>query len=297
MDILKHYNHLNFDEIRINNYIGKGGTGEVYRASYQEKKVICKCIYEENYKDINNLFSDVNYEIQNYKYLKESEFLCQLIGISWSQMNGTFYIVLQDYDVKGDLNDFINQNKFWKKITDSKNKKDYIYEYYSEKWMYSMSRNTKVQITKQLCNAMEGLHNRNIIHCDLKLNNILYNSERNQIVFIDFGASHYLGNKKSDSIGEEMGTEGYICQYFIDGYGSKKCDIYSLAVCILEVWCGAIWKDGESHKECRLELLSAMRKFKKKESKLYKELMKAMSTDIKKRPYIQTFKKNIFQNL
>ena len=146
MDILKHYNHLNFDEIRINNYIDKGGTGEVYRASYQDKKVICKCIYAENYKQIENLFNDVNHEIENYKYLKESDFLCQLIGISWSKMNGTFYIVLQDYDVKGDLNDFINQNQFWNKLSNELSNKNYIYEYYSEKWMYTMSRQMKIKI-------------------------------------------------------------------------------------------------------------------------------------------------------
>ncbi len=296
MDQFKQYNHLNFNEIRMNHYIGKGGTGEVYKATYRDKHVICKCIYAENYKQIENLFSDVNHEIKNNKYLKESDFICQLIGISWDEMNGTFYIILNDYDVKGDLNDFINQNQFWKKIN-SENEKDYIYKYSSEKWLYTMSRNTKVKITKQLCNAIEELHKRNIVHCDLKLHNLLYNSEKNQIIIIDFGASHYLGKLKSDSIGEEMGTEGYICQYFIDGYCSKKCDIYSLAVCILEIWCGAIWKDGESHRECRLELLSTMREIKKKEFGLYSELMKALSTDIKKRPYIQTFKKNIFKIL
>ena len=145
----------------------------------------------------------------------------------------------------------------------------------------------KIKLTHHLCKAIEEIHSRDIVHCDLKTNNILYNEDKDRLIIIDFGASYYLGNEYFDIIDTGMGTVGYACNQLNDeGYCCKKSDIYSLAICILEIWCGAIWKKGDKFRECRLEVLSSMRHLQQKEPKLTKELRKCIVMNVEKRPYI-----------
>tara|TARA_B100001093_G_C26848583_1_gene1024017 strand:+ start:438 stop:1343 length:906 start_codon:yes stop_codon:yes gene_type:complete len=281
------------NDIIWNNYIDKGSSGKVYKAKVWNRNVICKCFVMENYNSYHSLIEDVNYELNNYQYLERSQYCCELLGISVSNTKKEFYILLKDYNVIGDLYKFINQDKYWSKITTLPNPQNYYYQFENNLWIYKMNKNMKINITKQLCIAIKDIHDRNLVHCDLKLNNILYLPDQNKIILIDFGASHYLGCQSYDFICENMGTYGYTCEQLNEGYCSKKSDIYSLAVCILEIWCGGIWNKGETIKECRLEVLSSLRKLKKKEPQLSKILKSCLVLETDKRPYIKTVIKNM----
>lgn len=282
--------------------IGKGASGQVYKAKVLGKEVVGKCFELDNYNSIQSLIEDVSYELDNYEYLDGAQNCCELLGISYSVEENGLYLLLRDYKVNGDLYDYINQGKFWNKLpfnqsNKSKYQNEYYYRYKKKEWLYRMEYGLKIKITKQMCQAIKEIHSRNVVHCDLKLHNMLYVGEENKIILFDFGASYYLGDKYYDYIDEDMGTYGYTCGQLNDGYCCKKSDIYSLAVCILEVWCGGIWNTGETIKECRLEVLSSLRQLEKKEPGLGKILRSCLVLETDKRPYINTIIKNIYRLL
>ena len=283
-------------EIQWFNLIGKGASGKVYKAEVLGKPVIGKRFEYENYNSIQSLIEDISHELGNYEYLVGAKNCCELLGISYSEKD--VCLLLRDYKVVGDLYDYINQDKFWDKLrwdfnNKSKYQNEYYYSYKNKEWLYRMDRELKIKLTKQLCLAIKEIHDRNLVHCDLKLNNILYIERENKIILLDFGASCYLGDRYYNYIDEDMGTYGYTCSQLNNGYCCKKSDIYSLGVCILEIWCGGIWNIGETIKECRLEVLSSLRRLEKKEHNLGKIIRSCLVLETDKRPYIQTIIKNI----
>ena len=283
-------------EIQWLEYIGRGSSGKVYKAIWNSNAVICKCFHLNNYLSENGLMEDVMNEVDIYQKLQNTKHCCELFGIS--TRSEEVYLIIKDYQVMGDLHDYLNQSKYWLNISEKAkklDKNDYKYNYKKNKWLYRCNRKLKIKITKQMCIAVQELHSKNIVHCDIKPNNFLYNAKKNKIILIDFGASYHLDDEYFDYIDENMGTMGYSCFELSDGYCCKKSDIYPLAICILEVWCGSIWKDSDTHKDCRKEVLSSLRYLKKKEPRLEKILRSCIVLDVDKRPYIHTLKKNIYE--
>ena len=103
-----------------------------------------------------------------------------------------------------------------------------LQEYFSQNH-FPASNNDIVCILKQIINGTKYLHMHNIIHCDLKLENILINKKSKQLKIIDFdlsivSTSEYL----SDRV---FGTLQYISPETYDLHiYSKKSDIWSIGV-------------------------------------------------------------------
>ena len=161
MEILKEYN-TNWNttiydsaNIVLGIKIGSGASGTVFRSKLNDKNVICKCLYVKSYNDdLIELFDDIDSELMIYTKLIKTNYCCELIGVSLNENAGTFYMILKDYDVGGDMNDYINKSIFWTKyLTKDYNhsKKDkwiYIYEYENKTWIYHMSRKIKISLLK-----------------------------------------------------------------------------------------------------------------------------------------------------
>lgn len=309
MEILKEYN-LNWEttiyeskDIILNKKVGSGASGTVYQGKLKDIDVVYKCLYAKDYEDdLIDLLDDINSELMIYTKLKNTNYCCELVGISWSEKDNTFYVILKDYNVNGDMNDYINESKYWtkywtKEYTKSEKEKNfYIYEYKNKTWIYHMPKNIKIEMTLSLCEAIKELHSKNIVHCDLKTNNLLYSENDKKIIIIDYGASHFMNKEKYERINQDWGTVGYTCETLNKGICHKKCDIYSLAVCILEIWVGGIWDGSETHKGSRKEVLRALRLLEKKgdlEKNLVKVLRGALNPVLDQRPYIETFAKKI----
>ncbi len=88
----------------------------------------------------------------------------------------------------------------------------------------------------QVLSALEYLHQRNIVHCDIKLENIMYDRKESRFKLIDFG-SCVVGR---EVVRGTRGTPGYISPELRDGRirtlpHLTKSDIWSLGVSIYVV--------------------------------------------------------------
>src|SRR5205809_6458882 len=98
------------------------------------------------------------------------------------------------------------------------------------------------------------IHNKNIIHCDLTLNNILIDNN-NSIKITDFGLAKNISDYQSIISSSEYGTYIYTAPETIK---QKKCsvksDIYSL---------GIIWFELLHNFETEMERIEMIKKIKK----------------------------------
>ena len=85
-------------------------------------------------------------------------------------------------------------------------------------------------IFKQIILGLKYIHSKNIVHRDIKLDNILIDLE-NTVKICDFGVSRKLNNS-NNIMHEHCGTPVYIAPeiYSDKGYSGYGCDIWSLGV-------------------------------------------------------------------
>ncbi|KAI5001550.1 hypothetical protein ZWY2020_026200 [Hordeum vulgare] len=124
----------------------------------------------------------------------------------------------------------------------------------------------RYRIIKGVCQGLHYLHQKNIVHLDLKPANILLDD--NLVAKIaDFGLSRCFGEMQSRVITENIaGTLGYLAPEFGNGVITYQFDIYSLGVIIVEILTGkkgyhavdnvvGSWSNttGKPHREVQLE--------------------------------------------
>ena len=147
---------MNKNNFIVLNKIGDGGFGVVYKV--QEK--LTNTIYALKILKIdeNNTFKKINNEIINHKICNDHVNIIHLHNHFDDLKNS--YLLLEYFGI--DLFSF--------KFKDIK-------------------KEIKLNWFKQLTEAINYIHNMNIIHFDIKLENVLLNHETNKIKLIDFGLS------------------------------------------------------------------------------------------------------------
>lgn len=95
-------------------------------------------------------------------------------------------------------------------------------------------------ISKQLLVILEKMHSKNLIHKDIKPENIMYDKSIEKVYLIDF---------------EQKMTDGFECPEFYDKKKlSSKWDIWSFGISIYELYYGVIpFKNSEEVKNKNLE--------------------------------------------
>ena len=97
-----------------------------------------------------------------------------------------------------------------------------------------------IKITKDICEGMESAHNANVIHRDLKPNNVMINDE-DQLKIVDFGiaAASQSSDTKLTKTGLLVGTPTYMSPEQVLGKEiDEKTDIYSLGTIMYEMLTG-----------------------------------------------------------
>lgn len=89
-----------------------------------------------------------------------------------------------------------------------------------------------MNVCKQILNGLKYIHDKFVIHKDLKPSNVLLTHDLKNIKIADFGSSHLLKSSSSMTYCPNMfGTLGYRPpESFGRSYASLKSDIYSLGV-------------------------------------------------------------------
>ncbi|MBI4850919.1 MAG: SUMF1/EgtB/PvdO family nonheme iron enzyme [Acidobacteria bacterium] len=105
-----------------------------------------------------------------------------------------------------------------------------------------------VKIFKQICAAVSAAHLKDVIHRDLKPDNVIvlnYNQPTEQVKVLDFSiAKVSSGDKNAQAlteIGLVVGTPQYMSPEQAQGIElDKRADIYSLGVCLYQLLTGAL---------------------------------------------------------
>ncbi|MDQ0427817.1 serine/threonine-protein kinase [Planomicrobium stackebrandtii] len=118
--------------------------------------------------------------------------------------------------------------------------KDYIIEH------SPVSPERAVEIMKQLTSALAHAHHNQIVHRDIKPQNILMDAEGN-VKISDFGIAMALSATSYTQTNSVLGTVHYLSpEQARGGMANKKSDIYSLGIVMYELITGKLPFSGES---------------------------------------------------
>jgi calcium-dependent protein kinase len=113
----------------------------------------------------------------------------------------------------------------------------------------SFTEKQAAKYIKQLLSAIAYLHARNIVHRDLKAENLLFENETDEanLKLIDFGVSceFFKGTK----LKETLGTPYYIAPEVLMQNYDEKCDEWSAGVILFILLCGYPPFNGDNDKE------------------------------------------------
>jgi serine/threonine-protein kinase len=157
-----------------------------------------------------------------------------------------------------------------------------------------LSDANKLEVFIQIASALEVAHDKNVIHRDLKPDNIMCNDD-NQIKVLDFGIAKSsivpeqvdelglddsLTNNKSvlTKMGTMMGTLLYMSPEQAQGEEvTKASDIYSLGIIMQEILTGVTVYDLANTEGLKLQVVNAKRINFELEPKRYQKLIVAMT--------------------
>jgi len=118
--------------------------------------------------------------------------------------------------------------------------KDYIEQKGALPWQEA------VDITIQVCSAIEVAHANNIVHRDIKPHNILLTKDGIAKV-TDFGIARAVSSSTITMAGSTIGSVHYFSpEQARGGYTDEKSDLYSLGITMYEMVTGRLPFDGET---------------------------------------------------
>lgn len=295
-DQIQNFKKYDYDLIEFKDEIGSGANSTVYKCLIENNVFAIKEYDTTKWDDFEVFQEDFIYELDVANRTKGCKRVMKTYGVS----NKDDYIYLiMEYLSKNDLYDYLQRGSEWTpcyKIGHSispKPKNNYVI--YNEDqdiyWNYTMNMDIKKKLSKKLLESVKEIHDRSIVHGDIKSNNIGHSvrgGPGGSLKLIDLGSSTIMENKNIVKIDCKYGTEGYMAPEQYSYWIGYKSDIYSVGVVLVEIWCGDIWENGEGYKPCRNEVLKCIRKMEKSNDKNILEytklIRKCLNADMDKRP-------------
>ncbi|SOV10569.1 tyrosine kinase-like protein, putative [Plasmodium sp. gorilla clade G2] len=206
---------LKKNQLHILNLIGRGGYSNVYRCIYGNKNILRINKFFDIHYSINNTALKIflNKKKNILEYFTELFIVSNLrhpnVTLFLGAINNPRAIVLE-YVQYGTLFDILHRYKVKIKLQDI------------------------IKISKDIIAFMSFLHNKGIMHCDLKSSNILMSITRD-IKICDFGLSVFNKYNKPKYLGI-VGTYQWTAPEVLrsEGY-TKEADIYSFGVILWEM--------------------------------------------------------------
>ncbi|KAL4484760.1 hypothetical protein ABPG74_019937 [Tetrahymena malaccensis] len=200
------YNELQRKGIYLTSFIQQGSFGCVFEALYQEEIVAIKCIGEVDFEKIQE-------EEKILQLLKETPYVMKSIKEFLNKEKTRYYQVSKRYScsLKEIMKFFFDQKK-------------------------TIPLNQIIGFAIQISTVFEQMQQKNLMHSDIKPDNILYDSQEKSFHICDFGESKQF--KKGTRTYKLKGcTKNYAAPEYLDEDGSYniKFDIFSLGIILLEL--------------------------------------------------------------
>lgn len=218
-------NDLLSDRYKIVSELGHGGMSDVYEARdiIFRREVAIKMIKFENASKIENLI----------RFQNEARFS--------AAFNHPNIVKIYDYGEYNNLPYIVNEYMKSQTLRD-------ILDYKG-----SFSLKETCQIMLQLCDAVATVHAKNIVHRDIKPQNIYYTND-GTVKLSDFGISILLNSSMNINENKKvMGTVQYLAPELVCGKKSSfQSDIYAVGITMFELLAGEVPFDGKKPSDIAL---------------------------------------------
>jgi serine/threonine protein kinase/tetratricopeptide (TPR) repeat protein len=198
--------------------LGQGGMGRVYKVRDTRigEKIALKLIRPEAALDRKSLERFSN-ELKLARKIRHKN-VCQMFDLG--EDRGTTYITME-YIHGEDLSQLIRK-------------------------VGRLSPGQAIAVARQVCAGLEEAHKLDVVHRDLKPQNIMLDDNGNARI-MDFGIARSLTGKSITGAGTFIGTPEYMSPEQVEGKGvDPRSDLYSLGVILYEMVTGRRPFDGET---------------------------------------------------
>ena len=121
-----------------------------------------------------------------------------------------------------------------------------------------LNEQTTRTITRQLVESVEFLHKHQILHHDIKAENVFFQSKHQDTILLgDFGLAKIL--QPQEKLHEVAGTLSYMAPEMLD-YKIKfdfPIDVWALGVCVYFMLCGYMPFDCDDDEETKMLFVTA----------------------------------------
>lgn len=221
-----------YRKYRVIARIGEGGFSEVYKVQPLDAPKNSNIVYALKYCVVkNDNDAEINrkrfkQEIEVYKKIRSQRIAAYID----SYMDNREQYLVMEYVDGTNLRDLLKKNgKFIPK--------------------------TAVYYTKQIAEGIAELHNCNIIHRDIKSNNIMVTKDRN-VKIIDFGLALGEDSQRLTQASKVVGSVYYMAPELCvtNAQPSVRSDIYALGILLFELLTGTYpIKGREAHETLKMQ--------------------------------------------
>ena len=217
-------------EHKILKMIGKGGFGKVFLSErIINKKIEQFCLKEIEKKNITNK--------KSYQYLKNEIKVLRLVE---HKNCVKLFEIYESIDSIYIVTEFLNGGTLREKLSKKKLKK-----------------REALKLTKNLLEAIQEINKYNMIHRDIKPDNIMFKISKRVLIvkLIDFGLSaDYKDHSKESLLFDKSGTACYIApeiigMNYIKKFYCEKVDVFSIGVILYEILTGLRPFKGKNYKD------------------------------------------------
>ncbi len=201
----------------LHDFVGDGASARVYRATYKSRDLACavKILHPEQ-------------ELQRKtmkRFMREAHLLCKLRhdnivrGYEVRKVNGWRFLCMEWFDGCTVLDEIDRRGQ--------------------------LDGPTALHITRQIASALAYLHDKGIVHRDIKPGNVLVDGAVTAKL-IDLGLCHLTSQASQEGEGTTVGTVGYISPEQAKGKEvDVRSDIYSLGVSLYHMVVGEVPFTGD----------------------------------------------------